>query len=126
MTRRFDSSRDFMRWNDAMVQKYDSEKYHLRSNAVIRWIERRRVKAVVELLGAGLTDTVVEIGCGAGVVLEQIPAGHLLGMDLSRFTLNRTRRRLANRRADLLQANAEELPFPDGKFGRIVCTEVIE
>ncbi len=123
---RFDNNTDFIRWNEAMSRKYDSEDYHLRSNRLIRWIESRRVQAVLAFLDAGSGDCVMEIGCGAGVVLEQIPAGKLLGLDLSSTILPKARRRLRHRGASLLQANAEQLPFASNQFDKLVCTELLE
>lgn len=127
----FKSTSDFIHWNEAMTRKYDSEAYHLRSNFIIRWVERRRVSAILHFLDAGPEDSVVEVGCGAGVVLEQIPAGRLLGLDLSGFILRKTQRRLSasrlgRRQLVLLQANAETLPFAANHFKKILCTEVIE
>ena len=109
-----------------MTRKYDSEDYHLRSNFFIRWIERKRVNKIVEFIQATPTDTVVEVGCGAGVVLEKFPAGHLIGLDLSGYILQKAKSRLANRNTDLMQANAEMLPLPGEAFNKLVCTEVIE
>lgn len=122
----FNSTEEFIAWNESMSRKYDSESYHLRSNLLIRWIEQRRVKAILAYLGAGPDDAVLEVGCGAGVVLEQIPAGKLVGLDLSGYILNKTRRRLAGRQAALMQADAEKLPFARGSFRKVLCTEVIE
>lgn len=122
----FKDHQEFVAWNESMTRKYDSESYHLRSNFAIRWIERRRVKAILDFLAAGPADTVLEVGCGAGVVLEQIPAGRLIGLDLSRFILEKTKHRLAGRRAAILQADGEYLPFANHSLGKIVCTEVIE
>ena len=122
----FEDTQAFVEWNEMMSRKYDSEAFHLRSNFLIRWIENRRVTAVLNFLQATAQDVVVEVGCGAGVVLEQIPAGRLVGMDLSGFILHKTKRRLAGKTADLLQANAESLPFADSQFNKLLCTEVIE
>lgn len=126
MAIKFKSTEDFTRWNEEMTRKYDSEDYHLRSNFLIRWIERKRVRKIVELIDATPTDTVVEVGCGAGLVLEKFQAGKLIGIDLSGYILHKTKTRLANRDAYLLQANAEMLPFSNQSFRKIVCTEVIE
>lgn len=126
MSVKFENNEAFIRWNEEMTRKYDSEDYHLRSSFFIRWIEQRRVQAIVAFLQAGPADTVVEVGCGAGVVLGQIPAGRLIGMDLSGFILQKTRRRLSHRAATLLQGNAEKLPLANGRYAKVLCTEVIE
>ena len=116
----------FVQWNEEMARKYDPEAYHLRSNFLIRWIERRRVKAILDFLKPGRQDSVLEVGCGAGNVLEQVPAGQLHGIDLSTFLLKKSQSRLVQRQAGLVLANAERLPFADGRFERLVCTEVLE
>ena len=126
MPTQFNNTSEFIEWNEEMTRKYDSEDYHLRSNFIIRWIEKKRVKAILKLLKSTSQDTVVEIGCGAGMVLEQIPAGTVIGMDLSGFILHKTQRRLAKRNALILQGNGENLPFSNNQFDKIVCTEVIE
>ena len=116
----------FVQWNEEMARKYDPEAYHLRSNFLIRWIERRRVKAILGFLKPNGQGNLLEVGCGAGNVLEQVPAGRLHGVDLSTFLLKKSQSRLAQRQAGLVLANAERLPFADGQFGRLVCTEVLE
>ncbi|MEZ4590350.1 MAG: class I SAM-dependent methyltransferase [Chloroflexota bacterium] len=126
MAIKFKSAEDFTRWNEEMTRKYDSEDYHLRSNFLIRWIEGKRVKKIIELIDATPTDTILEVGCGAGLVLEKFQAKKLIGIDLSGYILHKTRARLAHREASLLQANAETLPFLSQSFHKIVCTEVIE
>lgn len=126
MTHFFQESAQFTRWNEEMSRKYDSEDYHLRSNFFIRWIEKKRVRAVLSYINANENDTVLEAGCGAGVVLTQFPAGQLIGIDLSGYILQKARRRLANRAALLIQASVERLPLPNGRFPKLICTEVIE
>jgi 2-polyprenyl-3-methyl-5-hydroxy-6-metoxy-1,4-benzoquinol methylase len=122
----FDTQEQFTQWNEVMAQKYDPEAYHLRSNFLIRWIERRRVKTILRFLDAGPHDAVLEIGCGAGNVLEQIPSDRLHGIDLSTFLLKKSQNRLAHCRAKLSQADGGQLPFANGQFRRLVCTEVLE
>lgn len=126
MSTRFDNESQFIRWNEEMASKYDPEAYHLRSNFLIRWIERRRVKTVLRFLSATPHDPVLEVGCGAGNVLEQVPSGRIHGIDLSTFLIKKSQRRLANRRAILARAKGEQLPFAAGKFRKVICTEVLE
>lgn len=126
MPTRFDSESGFFQWNEEMARKYDPEAYHLRSNPLIRWIERRRVKAILQFLNVRPQSKTLEVGCGAGNVLEQVPFGQLHGIDLSTFLIKKAQSRLADRHAGLAQANAERLPFADKQFHRLVCTEVLE
>ena len=126
MTIKFNSETDFAQWNEEMAHKYDPEAYHLRSNFLIRWIERRRVKMILHFLCTKSQDTVLEIGCGAGNILEQIKSHQLHGIDLSTFLLKKSHHRLAPRQAKLAQANAERLPFVNQRFSKLVCSEVLE
>lgn len=126
MPTQFDNQNDFIQWNEEMARKYDPEAYHLRSNFLIRWIERRRVKTILNFLNTGQQDTVLEIGCGAGNILEQIPSTRLHGIDLSTFLIKKSQRRLASHQAILARSNAEQLPFANARFRKLVCSEVLE
>jgi ubiquinone/menaquinone biosynthesis C-methylase UbiE len=122
---RFDGA-SFAEWNERMALKYDPEDYHTRSNVVIRAIERKRVRAIVKVLEAQPGERVLEVGCGAGNVLECVPHGELVGIDLSDRMVHKARRRLAGREMSVLKADAERLPFGSGSFQRLICTEVLE
>ena len=122
---RFDGD-GFAAWNERMALKYDPEDYHTRSNIVIRAVERRRVQAIVKMLGDQPGERVLEVGCGAGNVLECVPHGELVGIDLSDRMVHKARRRLAGRKVSVLKANAERLPFDSCSFQRLICTEVLE
>jgi ubiquinone/menaquinone biosynthesis C-methylase UbiE len=122
---RFDGD-SFAEWNERMALKYDPEDYHTRSNVVIRAVERRRVRAIIKMLGAQPGERVLEVGCGAGNVLECVPHGELVGIDLSDRMVRKAQRRLAGRGASVLKADAERLPFGSGSFQRLICTEVLE
>jgi 2-polyprenyl-3-methyl-5-hydroxy-6-metoxy-1,4-benzoquinol methylase len=122
----YKSENDFIQWNEEMAHKYDPEAYHLRSNFLIRWIERRRVKIILNFLNTHPQDSVLEIGCGAGNILEQIPATRLHGIDLSTFLIKKSQCRLSSQQVILAQSNAEQLPFVNGKFHKLICSEVLE
>jgi 2-polyprenyl-3-methyl-5-hydroxy-6-metoxy-1,4-benzoquinol methylase len=126
MSVKFTNEKQFIDWNEEMAHRYDPEAYHLRSNLLIRWIERRRVKAILSFLSSGPQDVVLEVGCGAGNVLEQIPSQRLNGIDLSASLLKKSQRRLAHCPTSLAQANGYHLPFANEKFNQLVCTEVLE
>lgn len=126
MKNAFTGSGDYYRWNEEMSRLYDPDSYHLRSHPLIRWIERRRVRAIIRLLNAGAQDAVVEVGCGSGVVLTQIPAGRRIGLDLSNFLLRKYRPKMARHNVILLQADGERLPFARQSQTHLVCTEAIE
>jgi ubiquinone/menaquinone biosynthesis C-methylase UbiE len=114
----------FRAWNEEMVQRFDPDAYHTRSSLPIRAIERLRVRAIRRLLAAAPSSRVLEVGVGGGNVLERIP-GRRVGIDLSPFILGKARRRLGAA-AGLVRGDAMALPFADGAFDRVYCSEVLE
>lgn len=112
-------------WNDAMVVKYDLDRFHDHPSPLVRFVESRRVEVIFRLLGARSSDRVLEVGCGAGHLLARLPAGRAVGMDLAESLLARTTARLGGR-AVLAQGDAGALPFTSGAFDRVYCSEVLE
>src|SRR5262249_27197338 len=108
----FRDRREFKSWNDAMAEKYDLERFHDHPSPLVRYIEQKRIRRILALLTAGPDDRVLEIGCGAGHVLVQLPVGRRFGMDLAETLLAKAVPRLGGTRG-LVQADAECLPFAD-------------
>jgi ubiquinone/menaquinone biosynthesis C-methylase UbiE len=115
---------DFTAWNEEMVQRFDPDAYHTKSPLPIRAIERLRVRAIARLLDAAPSSRVLEVGCGGGNVLERV-GGKKFGIDLSPFILHKARARLGGQ-ARLVRGDAMTLPFADGSFDRVFCSEVLE
>ena len=108
-----------------MVERYHPGTYHERSNLLIRMIERRRTSWIVRLLEVGGDESVIEVGVGAGNVLERVPAARRFGLDLSMRLLGDARRRLG-RRAGFIQGDAAALPIASRSIDRVICSEVLE
>lgn len=108
-----------------MVEKYDVEQFHDHPSPVIRYIERKRVRRILALLGVCPGDRVLEIGCGAGNILAQVPSTRRCGIDLAESLLAKAARRLA-KQGTLVQGDAEHLPFRDHAWQRVYCSEVLE
>ena len=123
--RAFRDLREFKSWNDAMVEKYDVEQFHNHPSSLVRYIERKRIRRIFALLAPQPGDRVLEIGCGAGHLLAQVPSAHGFGIDLAESLLAKAARRLT-RRGTLVQGDAERLPFRDGAWERVYCSEVLE
>ena len=123
--RAFRDLREFKSWNDAMVEKYDVEQFHNHPSPLIRYIERKRVRRILALLAAHPGDRVLEIGCGAGNILAQLPSARRCGIDLAESLLAKAARRLA-KHGTLVQGDAEHLPFRDRAWERVYCSEVLE
>ncbi len=113
----------FSEWNEEMVARHDPERFHAHSRAVVRWVERKRVKAVLRLLATRPSDRVLEVACGAGNVIGRLHCRERHALDLSRQMVRRAHARLAS--DVVLLADAEQLPYRDGVFDRVICTSVL-
>ncbi len=116
---------DFVAWNETMVERYDIERYYQTAHPIVRWLEQRRLAALRALAAAQPGERLLEVGCGAGHVLEQFAGTRRTGIDLSAGMMQRARRRLQHD-VSLARAAADRLPFADGAFDIVVCTEVLE
>ena len=122
------SIKNFEEWNELMAQKYNPDIYHRSRNPILRCIANLRVKAIIDFLNVQKNDEVIEIGCGAGNILERFNKGKLTGVDLSDFLLAIARNKLENKKVDLFKGDAENLPaeIKNKKFDKIICSEVLE
>jgi ubiquinone/menaquinone biosynthesis C-methylase UbiE len=67
----------------------------------------------------------LDVGCGDGAVSVAIRAERLTIADVSRVALERARARVPE--ADAVELEPDEpLPFADGTFDLVVCTETLE
>ena len=117
--------RAFTEWNEEMVRRYDIERYYERSHPIVRWIERKRIDALRSFACARPGERVLEVGCGAGHVLQEFADTARTGLDLSTTMLERARRRLGES-VRLLRGSAEQLPFANASYDVVLCTEVLE
>lgn len=119
------SPEGFEKWNEEHAIKHDLDKFYNHPNRLFRYIENKRVNVLLREADIHPQDRVLEVGCGAGHILERIPRGSLTGVDISPVQIERSKKRLGTR-AELLIAKGESLPFEDESFDRIICTEVFE
>jgi ubiquinone/menaquinone biosynthesis C-methylase UbiE len=110
---------DLVSWNEAMVERYDIERYYERSHPLVRRLERQRLDVLVAMAAAKPGDRVLEVGCGAGHVLERFEGVMRTGIDLSAGMLTRIRRRLGDA-VTLARGSGDALPFADGAFDVVV------
>ncbi len=119
------SESDFEAWNEAHAFKYDLDKFYNHPNRLFRYIENKRIEKLLEAAELNSECETLEIGCGAGHILERINTGKLTGIDISEIQIKRAYKRL-NNKAVLIKAPGENLPFENKSFDRLICTEVFE
>lgn len=116
---------NFDEWNETNAIKYDLDKFYNHPNRLFRYIENKRIKTLIEVAEIGNESTVLDLGCGAGHILEKISCGILTGIDASETQIKRAAAKLRDSIV-LIRAHGENLPFEDGHFDRVICSEVLE
>lgn len=90
-----------------------------------RFLFRRLAETVTEATTAGQRGRVLDVGCGYGDQLLRLCARgwEVWGLDASGALLHYCRRKLATRGASgvLVHGIAEQLPFREHSFDRVVC-----
>lgn len=115
----------FEKWNEEHAEKHDLDKFYNHPNLLFRYIENTRIKKLIKLAEIQDTDKVIEVGCGAGHILERVPNGKLYGIDISEIQIKRAKERLGNK-AEISKSPGEKIPYDDKYFDKILCSEVIE
>ena len=117
----------FREWNEAMVKKYNPEDYIFHSNFLVRFVELMRFNKIKDLLQLASNDDFLDIGCGSGYLLNQAVCKRGVGVDISDVMVKTARRNCKNNgKKFIVQSDAENLPFKNRSFNKIVSTEVIE
>jgi ubiquinone/menaquinone biosynthesis C-methylase UbiE len=114
----------FRDWNEEIIRRHDLEVFLHHPHAAVRWVEAKRVKAVVRHLRARPDHVVLDVGCGAGNVLAQLSGPRRYGLDLSPLMLSHAHKRLGQSAA-LIHGDAEQLPFPNESFDRVVASSLL-
>ncbi len=118
-------------WNDTFAIENDIDDYYNRSGMAIRFVERRRLRIIRRMIetdppSSNRRDDLLEVGCGGGHVLRMFPDANLTGVDVSGVFLEKARRNLIGRNATLLKGEVDNVGLPDGRFTKLICTEVLE
>ena len=80
------------------------------------------------LLPSGTSSRVIDVGCGDGRhIVEAARRGcFAVGLDYDAHELRRARERIGTHRVDLVVGDATRLPFRNGVFDTLICTETLE
>lgn len=85
---------------------------------------RQWAEPMLDAAGVGPGDTVLDIGCGTGVLARAAahrlgPGGDVVGLDCNPAMLAVAAR--SPEPVTWLRGTAEDLPFADGRFDRVLC-----
>jgi ubiquinone/menaquinone biosynthesis C-methylase UbiE len=88
-------------------------------------------RAVAEAVEAAPGDTVLDVGCGSGVLSRELarrvaPGGSVVGADLGEGMLALARGHASVIPISYIQASAEQLPFADAAFSVVTCQQALQ
>jgi len=90
-------------------------------------MERLRIQKSTRYLDTNYGSVVLDLGCGPGKGTEKLLGKKIVGVDSSKEMLIQAKERMKdNLHADFVLADAQKLPFADGYFDRILCSELLE
>jgi len=103
--------------NSAFSADYDERAY----NSLIplqRYWQRARYRIITGFVDP--RSRILDIGCGSSRIVQALP--HAVGLDIQLKKL----RRISGSTRSLVQATLTRLPFRDGAFETLICSQVIE
>ncbi len=94
-----------------------------------RYSEEQEAKYHAALTSIKPTGLVLDVGCGTGLLFSHIAseAENVVGVDISRNLLLQAKERVDKpRNAELVQADADHLPFKNGQFNAVFAFTVLQ
>ncbi|HJY63104.1 MAG TPA: methyltransferase domain-containing protein [Ignavibacteria bacterium] len=109
----------FEQWNEEHAKIHDLDKFYNHPNRIFRYIENKRIKTLLSYSEIKDEDTILDLGCGIGNIIERIKMGTIYGTDISAIQIERAKKRLGTK-AILIKSPGEKMPFSSGFFDKII------
>ena len=107
--------------SEIMELDHMDELYHS-LNPLVRYIHTKRLEIINKFVGSN-KGRLLDCGCGEGHLLKKL-SGKKYGIDGSSISLKRAKER--NPDAKILDGDITNLPFDDGFFDVVTCSETLE
>ncbi len=101
---------------------YDRSALRLEQKKLACALDREETKSILSSIPAGI-DSVLDVGCGTGHLLDEVPCRMRTGLDFSTSMLRLAQHR--NPALRLVLAHATRLPFRESSFQAITCQDVV-
>jgi len=105
-------------------------RYDLTANIYdMRYAEEQEAKYKTALYSMAVEGIVLDVGCGTGLLFSRIAAEaeNVVGVDVSKGLLFQARKRAGDwRKVDLVQADADHLPFPSDCFNAVFAFTLLQ
>lgn len=123
------NSEELAQWNDEMVLENHKDGTLFESkNPLLRFIEKIRLKKIINVSQLNKEDAVLDLGCGEGFLISLLPnLKQITGIDISKVALKRAKEVINNKpNTKLMWGNAHKLDISDESFDKIISSEMLE
>ncbi len=116
------------KWQEKFADVNVHEDLYSPKNSAVSFFHMSRVKAITEVIEKLKPETLVEVACGDGFVLQEISKiknpPKLTGVEISEKRINRCKQKPF--KADYVLGDIVNLPFKDNSFDVVIATEILE
>lgn len=115
-----------LNWDDIWLKKGNEEKidlYSLNGWENTRFNEKECVNNIINTLSINNDNTIIEIGCGAGLLSQYFNKENYMGIDKSLSLINKSIKILNN---NVLNFSCTEIVFKDNYFDYCICNSMLE
>lgn len=100
------------------------------TNPLVKRLMTRFERDMAELLERAHPESIIDVGCGEGVLTEkwaaELPKGRVVGVDLDDPKLRQEWERRVGPNLEFQVSFGDQLPFADGEFEAAAAMEVLE
>jgi len=107
----------------ADIKSHD-ETYYAKNTSMLKWIHDWRFKSIKNLIGDVSDKIILDAGSGEGYFLSQIKAKEKFGIEMSEKRVKKSLKK--HPKLNVQVGDVKKLPFDDGVFDVIICSEVLE
>jgi ubiquinone/menaquinone biosynthesis C-methylase UbiE len=90
----------------------------------IKFSSKKISDTILKLTGAKLNDTILEIGCGAGFLAQELQQYDYWGVDYSKWLIKKHVSLFPEH--NVMMSEADDLPFEDNSFDIVFCYGVFQ
>jgi ubiquinone/menaquinone biosynthesis C-methylase UbiE len=87
---------------------------------------RKRERVIAEMLEeySYSNSSILDIGCGTGLITRNLHAEQTVGLDINLWNLRKTN--IHSPLSESIQSAGEQLPFRSSIFSAVLCTDILE
>jgi ubiquinone/menaquinone biosynthesis C-methylase UbiE len=107
------------------IERYDWVTDTKYPEKIFHQLRAGKVASMVNNICRDNQMSVLDVGCGTGLITRKIRSNHIAALDMNEWALQRAKLHTSGK-ISFIPGDAENLPFPADNFDVVICTEVLE